>query len=269
MDKNTKKMLFYVIGYIVILIILFMTKPIFAVAIILASVLYALYSNIADIYAILGNRRFSAGDLEGTKQWYNKALKLKSCKVKTRISYGYLLVKSGKVEESDEVLKKLEKYKLNAKDDSQFKMTYALVKWKMGNIDDAISMLDYVYTNYKCTIVYESLGYMYVLKGDLEKALEFNLEALDYNANSNVICDNLGETYYYLGDYEKAIDVYEKLISKNPTFAEPYYYFGLSLKETGNNEKALEMLEKALTFKESFLSTLTHDIIKKEVDILK
>jgi tetratricopeptide (TPR) repeat protein len=269
MDKNTKKTLFYVLGYIVILIILFITKPIIAIAIILASILYALYSNLSSIYAILGNRRFAVGDMEGTAAWYKKALIVKDCKPKTRTSYGYLLLKSGKVEEADATLKPLEKLKLGPKDDSQLKMTYALVKWKSGKIDEAISMLDYVYTNYRCTTVYESLGYMYVLKGDLQKALEFNLEALDYNSDSNVITDNLGETYYYLGDFDKAIEVYEKLIPKNPSFPEPYFHYALSLKEKNNKEKALEMLEKALTFKQSFLSNLTHENIVKEIESLK
>lgn len=269
MDKGTKKMLFYVIGYIVILIVLFITKPIIAVAIILASILYALYSNLSGIYAIMGNRRFAEGDIDNMSVWYKKALSQKDCKPKTRTSYGYFLLKAGKIEEADAVLKETEKLKLSSKDDFQLKMTYALVKWKSGNLNEAISMLEYVYTNYKCTTVYESLGYMYILKGDFQKALEFNLEALDYNKDSNVINDNLGETYYYLGDIEKASEVYEKLIPKNPTFPEPFYHYGLIMKAKGDLTKALEMFEKSLTFKQSFLSNLTQENIIKEIESIK
>jgi tetratricopeptide (TPR) repeat protein len=269
MDKNTKKVLFIVIGYIVTLFVLFKIKLILGFAAILVSILFAVYSNLSQVYAILGNRRFEAGDLEGTNHWYKKALKLKDCKPKTKTSYGYLLLKSKKLEEADAVLREVEKLKLDAKDDSQLKMTYALVKWKSGHIDEAITMLEYVYTNYKCTTVYESLGYLYILDNRLEKALEFNLEAFDYNPDSKVTNDNLGETYYYLGDLDKALEVYEKLIPKNPIFPEPYFHYALTLKEKNNPEKALEMFEKALTFKEVFLSNLTHEDIKKEIENIK
>jgi tetratricopeptide (TPR) repeat protein len=266
---NSKKVLFTVIGYIILLIVLFLIKPIYGFALILATILFSLYSNLSQIYAIMGNRRFAEGDIDSTSIWYKKALSRKDCKPKTRTSYGYLLLKSGRIEEADAILRETEKLKLAPKDDFQLKMTYALVKWKSGNLDEAISMLEYVYNNYKCTTVYESLGYMYILKKDFHKALEFNLEAMDYNKDSNVINDNLGETYYYLGNYDKALEIYDLLIPKNPAFPEPYYHYGLILKTKGNIEKALDMFEKSLTFKQSFLSNLTHEDIAKEIENIK
>lgn len=257
------------IGAIIVLFIAFKVNFFYGLALTLLGILAVLFTNRASLYSLRGNKYYAIGDMDTACSWYNKALDSKNCKPRTRISFGYLLLKMGRLEESEKVFSDIAKLKLNDADKSQFKMSYALVKWKSGKLDEAVEMLQEVYNTYKCTTVYESLGYLLLLKGDLDKALEFNMEAYDYNTDDNVISDNLGETYYYIGNYEKSLVIYEKLIPKNPNFPEPYFHYGLLLKEKGEKEKALSMFEKALTFKQSFLSNLTHEQIENEISKIK
>lgn len=46
--------------------------------------------------------------------------------------------------------------------------------------------------------IYQTLGFAYILEGDLKKALSFNLEAMDYDENDAVVLDNLATTYLAL-----------------------------------------------------------------------
>ena len=97
---------------------------------------------------------------------------------------------------------------------------------------------------------------MYNLAGEYEKALEFNLEAYDYNSDDNIIVDNLAESYALTGDLKKAAEVYEELLSRDPEprFPEAYYGYGEVLIKLGEREKGLELIEKSLTKPFSFLS---------------
>jgi tetratricopeptide (TPR) repeat protein len=267
--KNNNRIFFMTIGAILVLFIAFKVNFFYGLTLIVIAILAATFLNRAALYSLRGNKYYAIGDMDTACVWYNKALTSKNCKPRTRISFGYLLLKMGRLEEAEKVFSEISKLKLNDADKSQFKMSYALVKWKSGKLEEAIEMLQQVYNSYKCTTVYESLGYLLLLRGDLEKALEFNLEAYDYNSDDNVIADNLGETHYYMENYEKSLEVYEKLIPKNPNFPEPYFHYGLLLVEKEEKEKALSMFEKALTFKQSFLSNLTHKKIEEEISKIK
>lgn len=255
-----------VILIIVLFLIIYNYSKVLGLLIILGSFIFIAYLKRSNIYSLMGSRQFSKGDMDKASIFYRKALAVKNCKPRIRTFFGYLLLKSARLKEAEEVLGVFEKQKLLSQDNAQYKMTYALLKWKSGNLPEAISILEEVYNTYKCTTVFESLGYLLILNGELEKALKYNLEAYEYNESDNVIVDNLGETYYYLNCSDKAYDLYENLIKKNPNFPEPYYYYGLVLAEKGRKEDAIIMFNKALTFKESFLSNLTHIRIEEELD---
>jgi len=76
-----------------------------------------------------------------------------------------LLLKTGKLEEAEKVFEEL----LNSNIDNagllQAKSNYALVLWKKGQLKDGIKMLEDVFSNYKNTTIYGSLGYLLILDG--------------------------------------------------------------------------------------------------------
>jgi len=163
---------------------------------------------------------------------------------------------------AEEILSNLLNSKLDFTDKMNVKSNYALVLWKKGLIEDAVKMLEDVIKQYENTTVYGSLGYILIASGDLDKALEFNLKAYEYNYSNGIIVDNLAQTYYLRKDYQKAEELYKKLMELKPAFPEAYYNYGLVLLQLGKNQEAYESMQKALQYEFSYLSTIT----KQEVE---
>lgn len=259
----------FILPVIVIMILYFYNKIIGLTTLLLA-IIYLFYNIRASVFANIGFRKYSKGNLEEATKWFERAFATGKAKPATTTSYAYLLLKTGRLEESEAILNKLISSR-PGKDNEMFaKSNLALVLWKNGSLDEAITMLEEVIIDYRNSTIYGSLGYLLILKGDLEKALQFNLEAYEYNESNVVILDNLGQVYHLTGQYEKATEIFEKLLLKNPSFPEAYYNYGLLLLDTNQTEKATEMMEKSLnyTHKLSFLSTVKiEDIENKLKDV--
>lgn len=254
---------------ILAVVILFLYNPLIGLAAMLALLIYLLVTGRAAIYSFLGNAKYGQGKLDASLQWIGRAVKTGKAKPRVVTAYGYLLLKTGNLTEADAVLSKNLKSGLSKDDEMHAKSNYALVLWKKGDLDGAIAMLEELIAEYETSTVYGSLGYFLILKGDLEKALQLNLKAYEYNGSNTVIQDNLGQTYHLMGENEKAAEIYEKLMAANPQFPEAYYNYGLVLEALGQPEKALEIMEKALHHKLSFLSTITMEEIEAKLDELK
>lgn len=223
----------------------------------------------AFIYEYRGRFLYTKNDLNKAFKYFEKAYNADGCSKGFKILYGYLLLKQGEIERSEKILNGLIKSDITQSEEMQIKSNLALVLWKKGRIDESVEMLEKVYEQYKNTSVYGSLGYMYILKGDIEKALEFNKEAYEYNDTDNIILDNIGQTYYLSQEYDKAKEIYEKLIPKEPTFPEAYYNYGLVLLKLDMKNNALEQFKKALNYKFSFVSTITKEEIEQKIKELE
>ena len=228
-----------------------------------------IYMGRATVFSIMGNVSYGRGDMKKSAEWFSKAYMTGKARPNTIISYAYLLLKLGNVDDSEGILKKFISASPSHDDEMLAKSNLALVLWKKGDLDGAINMLEEVFATYKTTTVYGSLGYLMLLKGDLEKALAFNQEAYEYNDNNSVIVDNLALNYYLLGELYKAEEIYEKLMTKNPTYPEAYYNYGLTLEAKNKIDKALEVMEKALDFKFSFLSNVSREEVENKIQELK
>lgn len=222
-----------------------------------------LYFSRAMIFGMLGSRSYVGGFTDEALKWFKRAYDTKIAGVRTCVSYAYILLKNAELEKSEEVLQQVLKNNPNSPEVPYIKSILALTLWKKGELDAAVNMLEDVISQYRTTSVYGSLGYLLILKGDLQKALQFNLEAFEYNSSDKIIQDNLGQNYYLLDMYDKATEVYVSLLEKSPSFPEPYYNYGLLLLKTGETDKALEMMNKALGYKFSYLSSIS----KEEVEL--
>ncbi|HOM01258.1 MAG TPA: tetratricopeptide repeat protein [Acetivibrio sp.] len=228
----------------------------------LAFLIYTLYSERSVFYQVFASRAYRKGNTDKAIGWLEKACCTAKSKPAVKILYGYLLLKTGKLEKSEKVFEELLNSNIDNDSMLQAKSNYALVLWKKGQLKDGIKMLEDVFSSYKNTTIYGSLGYLLVLDGDMNKALNFNKEAYEYNSSDAVILDNLGYTYYKIGNIKKAEEIYQKLVSLNPSFPEAYYNYSCVLKNLGTVEKALEMAKKAKNYKMSYLSNLE----EKELD---
>jgi tetratricopeptide (TPR) repeat protein len=263
---NSKlKAIITVIIIIVILIILFSINILIGLAVLLLFFIYMFYMKRASFFSIIGTLNYSKGKLEKAINWYTRAYKTGRANSRTNVSYAYLLLKSGRIDESETILQKLLSSSINNDDMMFAKSNLALAVWKKGDLDGAVSILEEIMPDYTNSTIYGSLGYFYILKGDFDKALQFNLEAYEYNNTNTVILDNLGQTYHLTGQNEKALEIYKTLVAKNPAFPEAYFNYSLVLEKLGKPELALEMAEKALNYRLTFLSTISRDDIEEKI----
>ncbi|MHB8063740.1 MAG: tetratricopeptide repeat protein [Ruminiclostridium sp.] len=220
----------------------------------------------SQIYAIRASSAYQKGNTQETIALLDKAYKTGRAKASIVTTYGYILLKYGKLEEATKLFEEqLASTKLSSNERNDTKSNYALSLWKKGQLDEAISLFEEIITRYKNTNIYGSLGYLYNLKGDFEKALKFNLEAYDYNNANAVILDNLGQTYYLLGDLEKADDVFKKLMTLDPKFPEAFYDYALVLDKMGDKEHCIGKLRNALLYKPNYLSAITMEDIESKL----
>lgn len=258
--KNKKY--FHIVAFLITLILFSKAKPIIAIPFIL---IYILVINYPTILYYIASNRYSQKKVDEANKYFELMNRCFYSPAKLRISYVYFLLLQGEVDKAYGLIKTILKKELNESDKRSLSLNYSLVMWKKNDLDKAIDILKETYANNKNTIIYQNLGYFLVLKGDYNAALEFNLEALDYNSSNSGIMDNLAQTYYYLEQYDKAIEIFNEVISKNPTFATPYYYYALTLIKRNNKEKALEVLKKGLDCKFTSLSITSMEDLEAKI----
>ena len=187
---------------------------------------------------------------------------------------------------------------------------YAVASHKLGKSDTAISKLEEIQRHGKSGLIYQTLGYIYADKYDqahtpdfsamtveepvpeadpgvdgsveaaktpeeswregMEKALAFNLEAVEYDEDDSVCLDNLAQVYYRVfGDKKQAKVWFDKAIAAKEGQIDTLWFLSRYDLDEGNTAAALEKLEKALEGRFSPLNYVTKEIIEKEIARLK
>jgi len=266
MKKNIIKTLVTFLLPLIVIVILFKSNILLGLLGLIIYISVSLYLSRAAVFTTIGSSNYSKGNIDKAIEWFDKAYKSGKMSITSVTSYAYILLKTGFIDNSESILTNALKTGTNEDSINQLKSIYALVLWKRKKIDEATQMLEELIKVYSTTSVYGSLGYFLILKGDLEKALAFNLEAFEYNNSDKIIQDNLGQTYLALEQFEKSREIYESLIATNPTFPEAYYNFGQLLEKLNQPEEAIEMYKRALDAKFSFLSTLSKEEIQEKLN---
>lgn len=204
----------------------------------------------------------SKGNLEKAEALYKKAFEGGCGSVKFMGTYGVLLMRTGRFEEALEFMNRA----LNANDVKEdlrrmIRLNRAMVYLKLGKAEKALVALEDLHENMRGSRVYQVLGYAYILAGKHQRALEYNLEALDYDDNDFVIIDNLGQSYYELGDYENAKKYFLKAYGIKSEQIDVLYHLGLVYEHEGELEGALEHFQKALLYKPDALNDATRPVL--------
>lgn len=227
---------------------------------------YIYYKGLPLIYLFRANKKYSAKQVAEALSLYKKAASLKRSSPQVKSAYAYVLMRQGELDKAEEILNKLLQLPLVENDKIIVSLNYSIALWKSNRLPEAIKLLEEIYNKgNKTTTMYQNLGFYYIINGDLEKSLDFNLEAYDYNDSDTSIMDNLALNYYLMDKYDEADELYNKLIPMNPTFPSAYYYYALLLKKRGDYKKALEMLTKASECTFSSLSFVTKAQIEEEI----
>ena len=241
-------------------------KFVLPATLILLVIIAFVYRN--SIYVVMGQVTFTKNHEKGFS-WFEKAYKSGRMKPQHALFYAYLLLRDGELEKSAKMIDEVGKNKktsLTRQDFLNSRLNRALIQWKAGDRKKAIEMIQGLYDEgFITTALYGVLGYLYIEDGEYQKALKINKEASEYNSTDLIIADNLALNYLMLDNFEISEKLYLELLEKNPDFIEPYYNYATLLEKQGKKEEAIEFYKKALTYKEKYLSTVSHKQIEEKI----
>jgi len=208
--------------------------------------------------------KLAKGDVQAAMQLYKEAVDEGLTDVHSILSYSVLLIRAGEYQQARSLLVKIQKMPMTDDLRRQLFVNYASCVYKMGEIEKGIDLLERQHQKQPSGIVYETLGYLYIEAGDAEKALAFNLEAVEYDDEDPIVLDNLGQTYYrLLNDKEKAKEYFEKAIDVKPGQIDTLYFLAQYDLEAGDKAAAKEKLEIALEGRFSPLNYVTRETVEK------
>lgn len=263
----------YIICAAILIVLAYKFNTLLGLGITALLLAYGIYSFIPNYYVIRANKAYQAGDFEESKKWYKKAYNTGRAKINIKISYAYILLRTGDTDEAEDVLNRIIRIKgVKPETKIKAKQQRCMVYFKQGRLDEALEEAYEIYDNgnYKNTTLYGMLGYFKYLNDDVDEALRFCLEAYEYNSDDRDIMDNLSLCYYKKGEYEKAKELSDKIISANPRFVEAYYHGAQIAVKCGNYDTAKGYLEKIPGCRWSNMTTVTREEVeelKKEVDL--
>lgn len=227
-------------------------------------------SLMANLKAQSATKKYQSGDIETAKKLYEEALSMGLNEPRYILSYSVLLLRSGEYQKARELLVAHQNNPmLNAESKRQLFVNYSVCVYKLGEMDKAIRILEGQHAKEATGILYQTLGYLYVEAGDKEKALAFNLEALEYDDEDPIALDNIGQVYYRLmDDKEKAKEYFQKALEQKPGQIDTLYFMAQLDLENGKPEAAKEKLEKALEGRFSPLNYASKELIEQKLSAL-
>ena len=220
-----------------------------------------------------GNKALTAhskGDYRTALKLYEEAYEKGMDKPRLLRGYSVLLIRTSQFDKALEVLKKMEKMPMDAKEKTDLHINYAIILWQKGHLDRAIEILNDEFRHTKNGTLYSIIGYLKIEQGDAEEAIRFNKEAIEYDDEDPVFLDNLGQTYYRLvGDKETAKIYFDKAIALKPKAIDTNYFLALYDIENGDIESAKDRLDTARVGMFSPLNYSTPDMIDAKRDELR
>lgn len=239
------------------------------ISIVLAIVI-SLLLNLPMLYMFSGNSAYKKGKYKDALVKYKKAYKTKRLSPDMEIFCGYIFLKEGDKAGAEEVFDRVSKRKLSDRQRDSLDTNRALLLWKKGEIDDAVTLLESVWEHCESITVAGSLGALMLIqakdKGDYKKALDFCERANEKYTYEKTIMANLGEAYYLVGDNESALEVFGELMDCGSSAPAPFYYYALALLKKGDKNEAAEMLERALRQRFSALSTVSKKTVRAKLE---
>lgn len=220
-----------------------------------------------------GNKALTAhskGDYRTALKLYEEAYEKGMDKPRLLRGYSVLLIRTSQFDKALEVLKRMEKMPMDAKEKTDLHINYAIILWQKGHLDRAMEILEGEFRHTKNGTLYSIIGYLKIEQGDAEEAIRFNKEALEYDDEDPVFLDNLGQTYYRLvGDKETAKLYFDKAIALKPKAIDTNYFLALYDIENGDIESAKDRLDTARVGMFSPLNYATPEMIDAKRDELR
>ncbi len=227
-------------------------------------------SFMANLKAQSAAKKYQNGDIAGARQLFEEAIAAGLNDPRYLLSYSVLLLRGGEYQKARELLVAHQKNPLlNAETKRQLYVNYAVCVHKLGETDKAIRILEGQHEKDQTGLIYQTLGYLYVVAGETEKAIAYNQEALEYDDEDPIAMDNMAQAYYLLlDDKETAKTYFEKALALKPGQIDTLYFLAQYDIADGNLEAAAEKLTKALAGRFSPLNYATREMLEEQLKTL-
>lgn len=178
--------------------------------------------------------------------------------------YAIMLLQEGKADEALGYFQKARQRNRNPIRDKYIAMSIGSCYWLKGDIPQGIAELEALVAkhDYLNPDVYTTLGFLYLLQKDYDKAEYYTNQALADNPNHAPAYDNLGQIAYGRGDTAQACKYFEKALALNPNMTDSKYYLGLIYEASGRATEAKELFLSAHGDYVTALNTVT----KQQID---
>ena len=239
----------------------------YAVVFYFAAFLISIVFYYPNYIAVWANWNYIRGNEEAALKFLKTAVNRNTKSPAAHHNYALLLMRGGDGRTALETLEKA--LTLNPKliTEKNIRLAIGSCYWVTGDINAAIETLEDMRNRYEYVNahVLATLGYMYHLSGDEDKALDLTNKAIEDSPEYAAAWDNLGQIYFSRNDMIKAKDAFETALSHKPGLADSNYYLGLIF-ENENPEKAREYFEKAANCKITALNTVTKEQIEAKLN---
>lgn len=230
------------------------------------------------------NKLANDGRIDEARAKYREALKLYESSVQAGnnapnilTAYSLLLMREGEFDRARDVMHDIARQKNLSKDDwFELRLQYAIYLWRTGQLDRAFETAGRAADYRMNGAVYSTLGMFWADRarqtGDVQEALKFNLEALDYDDEDAATLDNLAQIYEYMSETadtpeaareyrRKALDHYWKAHRAKPRQITTIYYLARMLHQDGDDARARELLSGRGTLYVSALCPVTREML--------
>lgn len=226
-----------------------------------AYLLISCFLKLPDILMINGAKQYKTDPEKGLATM-EKAFRTKRLKTDYILFYSFMCLKAGEYDRAEEILNAASHKQMTAEQSCRAAVNRALLLWKQGNIEKAISILEEQLKLGKDRSVYGTLGQLLLLNGQMQRAMELNQEAYTFDKYDEAIVDNLALNYRLAGDLDSSWNLYKELTGKRLGVPIPYYNCGETLYALGRKEEALDMMQNALGYSFSNLAVVTREEIE-------
>ncbi len=261
---------FFTLGFMMlswIILIFFMDLPEwvlipeFLLYILLCGIIFYPYT-----LGVIGSYWYTIRHFTRAYKYFDKAVAKGTHHVKALYLYALRLLQDGDGETALKYFELAEKYNFNVLMEKYIILSKSSCYWIMGNIDKSIELLEGLISrfSYISADAYTTLGYLYFLKDDLEKAEHYTNKAIEDDGENSSAWDNLGQISYKKGDLEKAKEYFTKALSYKD-LVDSLYFMGRISEEEKNIPEALRFYEKAVKCNISALNTVTREEIESRI----
>ncbi|MCL2703217.1 MAG: tetratricopeptide repeat protein [Defluviitaleaceae bacterium] len=220
----------------------------------------------AGFFYWLANLNYSTGKKDKARQFFELSIRHGSKNPMTYLNYAVMLVQNNEAVEALKYAQKAMDMNPGIAADKNARLTVSSAYWLMGEIDKAVETLEELVEKYEYvnTHVLTSLGYLYILKGNLEKARLTSEKAIEDDPASAAAWDNLGQIFLREGDVEKAEETFLKAMSFKDNLVDSAYFLGQIYEDAGKTEQAREYFLRARGCKLSSLNTVTEAMVEEK-----